>query len=320
MAGIQKKPQAVVAFAADGAELQAHCRWLARARLERRSPCEWLPQILSALGIAPPSEGLGALRLWGQRGERPAGWVAAADPVYMEARLDHLFLHALPASELPEADVREIFGYLQDVLGFEASSAFSSVGCFGYLHRDQSMMTASVSPSVAQGDAPGDYMPAGTQAKQHDRLQGEVQMCLYESVVNERRTTAGLRPINALWLWGGGEARLCSSVLPPLYADDPLMTGYWLSAAAPAVPWPGNLEACLHASPGGFVAVVPDEGDADGSTTVEASLSALRRMVQRGRLRSLTLLFRDGLHADVGRWDALRFWRGSGLPAEPDRR
>jgi hypothetical protein len=309
----------VVAFVGDAAQLHMHRRWLARSRLERRVPGELLPQVLSALGIAPPFEGLGALRLWGQMGERPTGWVAAADPVYMEARLDHLVLHALPPSELPEADVSEIFGYLQGVLGVDGSSAFSSVGRFGYLHRDRPMTTASAAPSVAQGDAPGDYMPSGAKAKPHDRLQGEVQMCLYESAVNERRARAGRRPINALWLWGGGVASSSSASLPQLYADDPLMTGYWLSAAAPASPWPANLEACLRASPDGFVAVVPDERDAGRNTTGDA-LTVLRRMMQRGRLRSLTLLFRDGLRADVARWDALRFWRRSDVLAEAGRR
>ena len=309
----------MVAFVGDAAHSRMHLRWLARSRLERRVPGELLTQVLSALGIAPPSGGLGALRLWGQTGERPTGWVAAADPVYMEARLDHLFLHALPPSELPEADLSEIFAYLQDVLGASGSSAFSSVGRFGYLHRDRPMTTASASPLVAQGDAPGDYMPSGTKAKPHDRLQGEVQMCLFESVVNERRARAGLRPINALWLWGGGVAASSSASLPQLYADDALMTGYWSSAAAPASPWPANLEACLRASPDGFVAVVPDERDAGRNTTGDA-LAALRRMVHGGRLRSLTLLFRDGLRADVARWDSLRFWRRSDELAEPGRR
>jgi hypothetical protein len=311
---------AVVALPVDSAQLPTHRRWLARTRLERGAPGELLPRVLSALGVTPPAGGSGALRLWGQTGKRPAGWVAAADPVYLEARLDHLFLHALPASELPEADVREIFGYLQNVLAV-GGSAFASVGRLGYLHCGQPMMTAKVSPAVAQGDAPGDYMPAGVQAKAHDRLQSEVQMCLYESAVNERRAQAGLRPINGLWLWGGGVAGPFSpSALPPLYADDPLMTGYWFSSGAPAAPWPGDIEACLGASPGGFVAVVPEECGFDLTATHEAPLSVLRRMLQRGRLRSMTLLFRDGLRADVGRWDALRWWRHSTVLPEPDRR
>lgn len=306
MAGTQRKAHALVVLPGHSSGASGYGRWLAHARLERTAGGELLSQVLSALGMTPPSEGFGALRLWGQTGARPAGWVAAADPVYLEARLDHLFLHSMPAQELPETDVAEIFDGLQSVLGVDGQGRFANVGACGYLQDVQPMVTAGVSAVIAQGDSPGDYLPQGRHAKAHDRLQSEVQMCLHESAVNERRVRSGMRPINALWLWGGG----CASAplpmaLPPLYADDPLMTGYWLSREAAVSPWPGDVEACLHRSPDGFVAVFPPDAEAAG----HAPPPTLRRLLRRGGLRSMTLLFRDGLRADAGRWDALGFWR-----------
>src|SRR5690606_16688186 len=55
-------------------------RWLARSRLSS-VPGEVLSRILSTLAVPTPPAGLGALRLWGQTGAPPEGWVAAADPV-----------------------------------------------------------------------------------------------------------------------------------------------------------------------------------------------------------------------------------------------
>ena len=66
-------------------------RWLSQAQLEKvRAPENLLAQVLGAIGREQPIEGLAALRMWGQTGDRPGTWIAAADPVYMEPRLDRL--------------------------------------------------------------------------------------------------------------------------------------------------------------------------------------------------------------------------------------
>jgi hypothetical protein len=283
-----------------------HRRWLARGRVVRVARGELLSQVLPVLDMVPPLEGFGALRLWGQTGTRPPGWVAAADPVFLEARLDHLVLHRIDA-QLDDTDVLELFEELQRKLATDGTLGFTCAGTLGYVHRDRPMTTARGSPSLAQGDSPGDFMPTGEQARAHDRLQGEVQMSLYESDVNRRRADAGKPPVNALWIWGGGYApRPSEGTLPQLYSDDPLFRGYWRSMSAAADAWPADLSACLESSPGRFVAVLPE---ASAATELDAHLAVLRRMLQRGRLRSVTLVFGDGLRADIDRWDALRLWR-----------
>jgi hypothetical protein len=298
---------------------QAERRRLAKSRLTRHDPAtEPLLRVLSALNLPLPESGLAALRLWGQTGERPAGWHAAADPVCLEAGLNHLYLRVLSGPELPEDDVAEIFEHLQEALAADRHWWLFRRGTCGYLQCDQAMSTASASPSVAQGDSPGDFMPEDEQASAHDRLQGEVQMCLHENAVNRRREQTGMHPVNALWIWGGGTAPGQSiTALPPLYADDPLFTGYWLSRSAQAAPWPGAFDACLEASPQGFVAVAPTVEPAGAAG---ACLRILFRMLEQGGLRRLTLLFPDGLRADCRRSDRLRWWRRdlealSGLPA-----
>ena len=55
--------------------------WLARADMARRAGrADPLGAVLDMFGLPPPG-GLAALRMWGQTGERPSVWVAAADPV-----------------------------------------------------------------------------------------------------------------------------------------------------------------------------------------------------------------------------------------------
>ena len=58
--------------------------WLAQAGLVRvPSDVELLSQLTGVLDLPYPQEGLAALRMWGQTGERPMAWIAAADPVYL---------------------------------------------------------------------------------------------------------------------------------------------------------------------------------------------------------------------------------------------
>ena len=286
-----------------------HRRWLARSRVSF-APGEMLLQLLSILAAPTPPEGLGALRLWGQTGTPPEGWVAAADPVYLEARLNHVVLHKLDEADLDAAEVAGIFAHLQQNLAEDGDEGFSSVGKFGYIHRRRPMEVAQASPAVAQGNFPEDFLPTGEQAKAHDRLQGEVQMCLYESAVNQRRAIAGKPPVTALWMWGGGIAPAVPRMpLPPLFASDPLCRGYWLAASAAVADWTGDLESCLVRSPDGFVAVMPVAAGAENVEQIDAHLAFLRRMLRRGRLRAVTLLIGGGLRVDMGRFDALRLWR-----------
>ncbi len=288
-------------------------RWLGRARLHRRAQREHpLPRILDALSLPPPEGGLAALRLWEASGEAPRGWIAAADPVYLETRMNHLRLRAFPCGEVPAGDVQAIFELLQAELGEPSAPTFSSIGETGYLHLASPIATAPVPPAVADGASPDRFLPQGEEAAGHDRLHSEVQMCLYEAPPNARRMSAGRLPVNALWFWGGGVAPApARRPLPFLFAADQVARGYWQSSMAAAEDWPGSVQACADRAGGSFVAVVP------ATPELPDLLAELRGLLARGTIRRLTLLFRDGLSADVRRHDRLRFWRRAAhLPAE----
>ena len=261
-------------------------------------------------GLTPPEEGLAALRLWGQTGDRPNVWIAAADPVHLEARLDHLCLHALMGAQLPKSDLRAVFDFLQKSLGEDTHVAFAHVGMFGYLRGNEAIATASVSAAVIDGMQPDEFMPAGEAAAGHLKLLGETQMCLHEHEVNQRREALGLLPVNSIWFWGGGIApQKGLRKLPALFGDDPLFAGYWESCTGVSEPWPGNFAKCLDTAVKDLIIVTP-ASDEDGDF-LAAYLLELREMLKSGQLSRLVLLFRDGLTAEVGRFDAFRLWRRS---------
>ena len=85
-------------------------RWLSQGRLQEvPAPVDPFTQILGELGQERPPEGLAALRMWGQTGDRPGSWIAGADPVYMEPRLDRLFLHVLGPGDASRSELRRVF-------------------------------------------------------------------------------------------------------------------------------------------------------------------------------------------------------------------
>jgi len=284
-------------------------RWLARADLRfNERPQELLTGVLDALGLPGLQEGLGALRMWGQTGDRPTVWIAAADPVYLEPRLDHLCLHELTRASVQPAELRLLIDHLQEALAENTNFGFARLGAYGYLRSCEPLVTPAEPAYVVDQQVPTDFLPQGPGAAAFRNLQSEIEMALHDHEVNQRRVAAGKQPVNSLWLWGGGmapERKTCD--LPQLFADDPLMHGYWECGNAVADLWPGTMDEVVEACPGGFVAVTPRQ-QGDPAFLVEC-LNALRAALRSNRLSRLTLLFRDGYRADVRRSHALRFWR-----------
>ena len=95
--------------------------------------------------------------------------------------------------------------------------------------------------------------------------------------------------------------------MPPFFGEEPLLQGYWESRTGVIAAWPGNFAECLDIAVNDLVVATPaDTGDGDA---LAKYLDELRGLLKSGRLDRLVLLFRDGLTAEAGRFDAFRFWR-----------
>jgi len=269
-----------------------------------------LAGVLGAIGHACPATGLAALRFWGQTGERSGAWIAAADPVHLEARLDHLCLYALRGNDISRKELRDLFDHLQTTFGDDERYAFARLGDLAYLRGQHAIATAAVSPDVVDGSPPDEFMPVGDNAATHDQLLSELQMALHDHELNQQRAASGKRSVNSIWFWGGGTApEKEARPIPPLFAVDPLFRGYWDSCTGVIESWRENFNEVLNIAPDGFVAFTPDENDSSQPEAMAACLEELRLILKRGDLRKLTLLFRDGMKIDLERNDAFRFWR-----------
>ena len=283
--------------------------WLAQSDLTvEDEPRELLKRLTDELGLPYPEQGLAALRMWGQTGDRPTVWIAAADPVYLEPRLDHLCLHALRGIGIPSSDLRPLFDHLQETLADDQRYGFARLGSNGYLRAASPISTSNVPSYVVHGREPGEFLPSGEHTAMHRNILSEIEMALHEHEVNIRRMEEGKQPVNSLWLWGGGTApEKTTRPQPPLFADEPILAGYWESATAVGEAWPGTFADCAEASLHGFVAVTPEKDQR--TETLEVYLTELRELLRKGRVSRLILLFRDGLRAEVRRSQTLKFWR-----------
>jgi len=283
--------------------------WLAQSELSRDDrPREYLARVTDEIGLPYPESGLGALRMWGQTGDRPAVWIAAADPIFLEPRLDHLVLHALRHEGVPAADLRPLFDHLQRTLATDRQFGFARLGSLGYLRADVPISTSGVPAYVVDGHNPADFLPSGEHTRTHRNILSEIEMALHEHEVNLRREDSGQPPVNSLWLWGGGRAPdKQTRPQPPLFADDALLLGYWESATAVSELWPGDFTKCAEASLSGFVAVTPEEDQTRSS--LERWLGELRELLRANDVGRLVLLFRDGLRAEIRRSHGLKVWR-----------
>ncbi|MEQ9563975.1 MAG: hypothetical protein RLN69_15755, partial [Woeseiaceae bacterium] len=305
---------AIVVLPPDPACLQAlekHARWLARGKSSSlEAGTEPLLAVLSELGVERPPAGLAALRIWGQTDEPPGQWTAAADPVYFEAMLDHIRVHAVRSDELQEDEVRELVGLLNEKLP-GGGHEFLRFGKQVYLQCAEPFRTSGYSASSIDGLEPDRFLPAGADARDHDRLTGELQMLLHDAGINQVREQKSLMPVNSLWLWGGGTvAESGARHLPPLIGEDPLFRGFWKSCGDDSVQWPLR-DPWSHVASRGFVSVVrPDD---EIGQALDGLLLHARQQLVRGNVRQLTIFFGGRRVLRLRRPDLLAFWRKAPL-------
>lgn len=293
-------------------------RWLARAVARHPSADgSLLHSVLTELALAVPDVGLAALRYWGQTGRCPSGWLAGADPVWLQAGLDKLYVHAPAAHDLGGQMLRDLFADLQEAMFDDDQSRLEAIGSLGYLHSAQQFATSPLPADAISGGRPDPYLPSGASAKRYLQLSGELQLALHDHSSNLQREQDGQPPLNSLWLWGGGTVDGCvRRNLPALYASEPLLRGYWSYSEAAVSDWPGTVSQCASARAGRFVAVVPPPAAGDSLESVAAALRELRDLQAAGRLPAIAILFADGIVLHIRHSDRYRFWRRSpALPA-----
>ena len=132
----------------------------------------------------------------------PGVWFAL-QPVHIHIARDHLVLTDPRRLDLDEADSRQLFDIARGV--FEEAGKSLMYGNPGtwFLRADDWSELRTASPDAASGHNIDIWMPKGRGERDWRKLQNEVHREWFTQPWNAQRESAGLRPVNSVWLWGG---------------------------------------------------------------------------------------------------------------------
>jgi hypothetical protein len=275
-------------------------RRLSRARIQREDDTVALSERIAHRVSLPREVARAAATRYLGSSESPQALrdgdtVIAADPIYLEPRLDHLCLKAQHDS-VDAAELDAIAGHLNATLG-DAGSRYERLGGELYLVTANPPAT-SMHPADAIDDLkPNKFLPSSGDVDGYRRVIAEIEMALHEHAINVSRAERGLPPINSLWLWGASQpARVEPRELPALVSDRPQSVGLWRRYGGDRHPLDA-LDAVLET----HNRIVIDAGDAGTALLPELLARAV----------SLVVLSRDGYDVTLSPGDRWRFWRRS---------
>ncbi|HZS80472.1 MAG TPA: hypothetical protein VFA14_03455 [Herbaspirillum sp.] len=240
-------------------------------------------------------------------------------PAHLHVARSHLMLTDTGQLALEETNARRLF---QSALApcEESGHTLLYIDAATWLLRADGwagLLTAS--PQAASGRNIDIWMPAGPGARAWRKLQNEVQMQWFSESLNEERERHGRKPVNSLWLWGGGDAGALSSTIAYQAAFN--LHG-WSRAFNAAQQSDATLETIL-AAPGERGLLMLDtllepglaqewEVWLQGMETLERDWFApLRQALQDKRLNSLSLILSGQdklLHLTASAASLRKFW------------
>ena len=151
-------------------------------------------------------------------------WIHA-DPVYMQADMDHALLFDAHALAIDEEDSMQLVELFNAHFADDGLSLVRAAREHWFLRLTRGGIETSHIADVV-GRNVNLHMPRGDDASFWRSLLNETQMLFHTSEVNARRESRGLAPINSLWLWGEGNLPVAGDTeISRVYADDAFASG-----------------------------------------------------------------------------------------------
>lgn len=284
---------------------------LARAHW-RSDPRVTTAMLLEALGLGPDTS-RAALLARAELETNETGWLRA-DPVHLRADAKLVMLFAPAAGDLsaPEADlfVAELRRRLPD---FEWRRGREPRRW--YVRVPDLETTPTLGPAWLHGRSLTPFFPQDPNYRRWRQTMTEVQMVMHGAPANAAREARGVLPLNALWIWGGGDVPTAATTPCVLVvATDLLVRGAAAAANVPAVDSvdPGTLAVALSGGDVLLAAGAPF-GVRDGTATapLEAAneLAALAWSALGAGRAAAADLFGERLRGTLTAAARRYFWR-----------
>ena len=181
--------------------------WNDLSRAAKSSAADNFQQQLAALFAYPNDSNpfpYAALNLLGEGGAPATQVWLHADPVCMQADMDHAILFDAQSLQLADHEADQLLAELnahfaQDGVALRRGSASH---WYLSLTAHSEFVTSTLHDVV--GRNVNQFLPTGSDAAHWKRFMNEAQMLLHASEVNQQREARGHLPVNSLWLWGEG--------------------------------------------------------------------------------------------------------------------
>lgn len=246
------------------------------------------------------------------------GWWFLLQPVHLHIALDHLVLTDLRQLSVSEQESRALFDLVAPLFEESGLAFFYGNEKEWFVRADDWRDLRTATPDSACGHNIDIWMPKGAAALAWRKLQNEIQMTWFGHPLQEERETRGLKPVNSLWIWGGGSEREITITNP---YDRVANLPSPLDALAPQSQKLDAAGMLTHSSKRGLVvlddltesALAGDWGSwIEHFNKMETEWFApLLDALKKGDVNSLTLLIGDGVRLKswaCGRTTLRKFW------------
>ncbi len=279
--------------------------------------------VLEAFGCPPDAEGVAAACAAAEPVGEGAAWLRA-DPVHLRADHDRLLLFHAGTVGLTPGEAEALAGAAAEA--FAPLGARLRVAAPGrwYLALGRPARIRTLPPWAVAGRDVAPGLPQGPEAGAWRRALTEAQMLLHAHEANAAREARGLPPVNAVWLWGGGEAPHPRRRPQAVWSGEPLAAGLARAAATEARPLPAGFGAWLEAAStvaGAHLVALGEDGAWHAAYGDEAAwcgwvegverdwLAPAVAALGRGALAGLELHAGEGRRWRLTRGGLRRFWR-----------
>ncbi|MGB5397816.1 MAG: hypothetical protein WBN96_11760 [Gammaproteobacteria bacterium] len=183
--------------------------WLSRADRVAAEP-DFHRQLATVFDIQYADAGFpyAALDLLGEDGTPQDKRWLHADPVCLQADVDHAILFDAHSLQLTQAEADKLIAELNVHFAEDGIALFCHSPSSWYLELNHQTNIATHALHDVIGRNVNTFMPTGEDASFWKRFMNEAQMLLHMSEINQQREARGQLPVNSVWLWGEGQLPL----------------------------------------------------------------------------------------------------------------
>ena len=179
---------------------------LARADKFQSEQKGFYPELAALFGLQSASSvPSAALSLLGQKRELGEGCWFHADPVNLQADMDHAILRDSASLDLRPDEAAALIKEVNEHFSEDGIRLIATDENHWFLNIKGHAGIETTALHDVIGCNINFYLPKGEDEKFWQKFLNEVQMLFHTSDVNQQREKSGLLPVNGLWLWGGGE-------------------------------------------------------------------------------------------------------------------